>query len=203
MAKIGLYYKIIVRDKHGKIKRQTRRRKANSCVLGFLAMVEGAITHQFQVQTVVNSVCKDINNVTTGFGMSAGAASYSLFALFAADNNDAYGIVAGTGTTPVTNSDYKLETKIAHGTGSGQLDYGAHSVVNAQVVGSNVDLVLSRTLYNGSGATVTIKEIGMYIYGYTPVTGAATVCIVRDVVSDTPVANGETATVQYTVETTA
>jgi len=166
-------------------------------------MIGGAISHQFQVLGPVSNPAKDVDGNAIGYGMGSNAYAYSYFSVFAADNNDAYGIVVGSGTTPPTSSDYKLETKIAHGVGAGQLDYGAHSLTVAAVVGSNVDLVISRTLYNGSGATVTIKEIGVYEYGDHPFLGGMKVAmLIRDVITPVEVEVGETVSVQYTLRTT-
>ena len=202
MATLRLYYRIEVKDRYGRVKKRTKLKPCNSFVLQFLAMIGGAISHQFQVQSAVYCPAKDTDGNAIAYGMTGTAYAYSFFSVFSADNNAGYGIVAGTGTTPPTNADYKLQTQIAHGVGAGQLDYGTHSLTVAQVVGSNVDLVISRTMYNGSGATITISEIGVYEYGSHPAGGNKTAMLIRDIITPVDIENGETVSIQYTLRTT-
>jgi hypothetical protein len=151
--------------------------------------------HAYNVNGVSVNVI-DVTN-TSRVLIITSTAGYYKFSVFAPDNTSTYGIVVGTGTTTPTNSDYKLETQIAHGTASGQLDYGAHSRTESKVVGSNVDFVISRTFYNGSGASITVKEIGIYCQSESYY-----FCLVRDVITPIDVANTQTLTVQYTLRTT-
>jgi hypothetical protein len=104
-----------------------------------------------------------------------------------------YGIVVGTSDAPVTRDDYKLGNKIAHGSGTGQLTYGAVSV-DAPITYSTGYLIrATRVFTNNSGADITVKEIGVYSY-----TQYYYYCIIRDVLT-TPVTipNGYSWTVRY------
>jgi hypothetical protein len=78
----------------------------------------------------------------------------------APDNDDTYGIVVGTGTATVTPTDYCLASKIPHGTGSGQLDYGVHTVTESYT-GSSSYCEISRSFTNVSGAEITVREVGL------------------------------------------
>lgn len=74
-----------------------------------------------------------------------------------------YGIVVGTGTNAVDESDIALQTKIAHGTGAGQLQHGAMSISAPGISGSDTTLVMSRAFTNGTGSTITVQEVALYI----------------------------------------
>jgi len=82
-----------------------------------------------------------------------------------AGNNDAsYGIIAGTGDTPVGVEDYKLASKIGHGVGAGLFDYEPCSVSSVSYTPDWSRIIISRSFVNLSGATITVKEIGLKIY---------------------------------------
>jgi hypothetical protein len=129
----------------------------------------------------------------------------------AADNVDTYGIVVGSGTTVPASLDqfYNLESKIAHGTGSGQLDYGPHTFYDLGLdTGVSPPVYryrLVRTFTNLSGAGININEVGIVVRNYWKNTSAVKndqkFLIARDVLSSTyTVPNGGTATVAITVE---
>jgi hypothetical protein len=91
---------------------------------------------------------------TTYFG------SGTPLAMAASDNDDSIGIVVGSGSTSVGPTDYSLVSKIAHGTGSGQLDYDASAVLYSY--GSSSSYVeLYRSFTNKSGADITVREVGI------------------------------------------
>jgi len=115
--------------------------------------------------------------------------------------NDAYGIQVGTGTTSPTNLDYALESKIAHGTGAGQLQYQAVSVADPTEVAGNVDLVISRVFLNASGAKITVNEVGLVSYGYA-YPSYCYFLIARDLLTF-DILDGESKSVGYTIRTTA
>lgn len=79
----------------------------------------------------------------------------------APEGDDTYGIVVGTGTTAVTAADYALDTQIATGTGTGQMNYKETIVADVSVVGTQVKQSIVRTFENVSGATISIEEIGL------------------------------------------
>jgi len=114
------------------------------------------------------------------------------------------GILVGSGTTAESNTDFALATQIAHGTSAGQLQYGSTGFTAPTEAAGNVDWVITRAFTNGSGATVTVREIGCAggEATNTPTTTTGRL-LVRDVLpSAVPVANGQVLTVQYTWRTT-
>jgi hypothetical protein len=105
-----------------------------------------------------------------------------------------YGIIVGTSDTPVTRDDYKLGSKIAHGSGTGQLTYGAVSIDAPTAYSTGYLIRVIRVFTNNSSADITVKEIGIYCNigaGYY-------FCLIRDVLT-TPVTipSGYSWTVRY------
>ena len=194
MSDMEIFRRVFVSDKDGKIKYDSGLMPSNSFVIAFLEHLYG------EFNTIDISI-EDTSNTSRTVG-EPGDAEVRRHNINAADDDATFGIVVGTGTTAESNTDYALATQIAQGTGSGQLDYGAHSFTVPTVVGSNVDLLVSRTFTNSSGASITIREIGIYCESRVS-TAYYYFCILRDVLT-TPaaVANGEILTVQYTIRTT-
>lgn len=115
--------------------------------------------------------------------------------------NTNYGIVAGTGTNAVTMTDYALQTLIAHGTGAGQLSYGAVTFTGPTTSGKTRYFEFQRALTNNSGGTITVNEIGVYVY---PTSTAYYYMYLRDVLgSGVVVNNGQVLTIKYRVSVTA
>jgi len=110
------------------------------------------------------------------------------------------GIVAGTGSTAVTISDYALDTLITHGVGAGQLEYAASSFGSNTVAGSTSSFTASRVLTNSSGASITVNEIGIYME-FVDLTTQRYFCIARDL-GGGAVAHGETITIEYKISVT-
>ena len=112
-----------------------------------------------------------------------------------------YGIVVGTGTNAPASDDYDLQTKIAHGSSAGQLQYGATTVAQAAVVGANVDMLFSRVFVNASGGSITLKEAGLIVRHALIGTTGYYFLVIRDAV-DQEVADTYIAVVTYTLRTT-
>jgi hypothetical protein len=202
--KIGLYYRVLIHDKQGTLVKRTRWKESESFVLQFLQHIDVLVNHAQGVAGIAAST-KDMGGTSRNLqALTLGPwFTVNFLAVFSADNDATYGVLVGTGTTAVTNVDYKIETLIAHGVGAGQLDYGAHSRTAAQVVGSNVDFVISRAFYNGSGGSITVNEIGISCATVDSGGNTRYFLIVRDVITPVAVANAQTLTVQYTLRTTA
>jgi hypothetical protein len=86
-------------------------------------------------------------------------------ALNAPDNDDTYGIVVGSGSTPVSPTDYRLASKISHGTGAGRLDYESHTVTSAYSDTSSY-FEIARSFVNRSGGDVIVREVGLIARNY-------------------------------------
>ena len=195
MAGLKAFIEVKVNDKNGKlISKKTKESK--SFLIGFLGLLEGLLRGN-----VASSTVKDVLNSLEDFPDATSNASY-IMGVWGADDDATFGIVVGTGNTAPDNTDYKLETPIAHGVAATQLDYNGTSYVAAQVVGANVDLQIIRTFTNGSGGTIVVEEVG--IYATAVETGAANkvLAIIRDITGGVTVLNTQVLTVTYTLRTT-
>ena len=81
-----------------------------------------------------------------------------------AAGNTNYGILVGTGTTAWSFEDYALATKIAHGTGSGQLSYAGQVAPSLSWnSGTRVySIQIQRQFSNNSAGSITINEVGFF-----------------------------------------
>jgi hypothetical protein len=127
-----------------------------------------------------------------------------LFNLNAPANDTNYGIRVGSGSTTPTADDYNLANPIANGTGSGQLLYGATSIETVVVeASSRTYFRIIRTFSNSSGATVTVREIGLSVKWSRTGVGYLYALLARDVLSSAvDVPDGATLTVRYILSTT-
>ena len=187
-SSIGIFYQITVTDKKGKVVRKTRLRRSRSFVLQFLQFLSVAMKGASVSIKDITSAMKTVTPHSDDLEVHASIGDVAL------------GIVLGTGTTPADDTDYVLETLIAHGSAATQINYAGMSYIEAQVVGANVDFQASRTFQNLSGSTINVTEAGIYANGYA--TGDFSFLIVHDIFSAVAVANGQTITVTYTLRTT-
>lgn len=134
---------------------------------------------------------------TTGALASANATIMTLNASTGVVTN---GIIVGSNNTAVTATDYVVNTLIAHGSGAGQLLYGAQGASQGvQISGLNSSFILQRTFTNSSGANVTVREICIYVLCNT-----VSFCQYRDIVSpDDVIGNGQVYTVNITFQITS
>jgi len=108
------------------------------------------------------------------------------------------GIVVGTGTNSVAKDDYCLQTQINHGTGSGELQYDAQ-IVNAYITpnlsSGYLEINISRSFTNSSGASITINEVGIITKKYNHF------LIARDIISGGHVVlNNSSCVVKYLIK---
>lgn len=107
------------------------------------------------------------------------------------------GIVVGTGAVAPTINDYALGTLIAHGTGGGQLSYGAVTFGLPAYDGTTSQYTITRNFSNSSGGAITVTEVGLYVSGVDPTT-TYYFMIIRDVIGGgVSVPNGQTLTINY------
>jgi hypothetical protein len=108
-------------------------------------------------------------------------------------NKSSNGQIVGRGDTAVTFEDFALETPIEHGTGANQMSYSSASEAPSRVWSDPTMTVQhARCITNGSGSSITVKEVGLQ--ATFPGTGGSSfgACLVlRDIISDVVVANGE------------
>jgi hypothetical protein len=183
---------------HGKLVRTSGDMKAHSFVLGFLQLLENGLAHTYGGYSDMITII-DTSNVgrQTQSGVNASANYYACEAAATTSN---VGIVVGTGTNAPASADYKLQTQTAHGNGANQLQYGSCMVSAAGIVGANIDLVIARIFANGSGGSITLKEIGLIIANWYNNT-VGYFLAARDAVNQT-INNGEIALISYDIRTT-
>ena len=131
----------------------------------------------------------DVSNTSRSWAVAAARAE-------AGSGIDTYGPVVGTDSTAHSWSDYNLGTKIAHGTGSGQLSYGAVSFNAPANDGNDRYFEVIRIITNLSGASITVYELGMIVYNNTYY-----FLICRDVVSGgIEIPNSQALTLTYKIK---
>jgi hypothetical protein len=104
----------------------------------------------------------DITNTSRAIG-NVGVTTVSQWYPKGASGNDTWGMLAGSGVTPVDVADYCMETLITQGTGAGQLVYGTTTLSAMFVDGGKNAWYITRTVTNNSGGNVTINEVGLVI----------------------------------------
>ena len=185
--KVNLLYRISIHDKNGQLVRRRRWRKCNSYVK---QMTELLLTQMSQAAVVST----DTGNTIRSRGVNGANGD-----LRAAAADTSHGSLAGTGTTAVALADYTIETLIAEGASSGQMEYGAQSFGNVTTSGTTRYFTTSRVLTNSSGGTITITETGLVCSG----SHSWKFLLVRDVLSSSEaVLDTETATLEYKIGVT-
>ena len=179
-----LLYEVIVRDKHGKVI-DREAGESRSWLTAYNELMFGAFNSQ-------NVTITDI----TGTPESVPGNGYYSFWCKGGANVDYQGIVIGTDATAVTISDYKLAAQIAHGAGSGQMNHLGTVITSPTVSATESYYTLTRQIINLSGASITVREIGIYGRG-----GTVYFCYVRDVLgAEKVIPDGGSVTVIYTVK---
>ncbi len=190
-GELGCMLDLVVTDMSGKITQQISKR-SESFVRQFLELLFIQAAGIPEVTGYAAGVRDTGNTSRTGIHM----AGYN----FACDGGAGivtHGIVAGTDNTAPTISDYALGTLIAHGTGAGQLSYGAVTFAVPVADATTSQFTITRNLANGSGGAITVNELGLYVKGYDYSTTYYFMAI-RDVIAGgISVPNGQTLTVNY------
>ncbi len=185
---MGLDLLVEVTDREGKV---LQRISAPS--RSFVRQWYDAMTAQFDNRS---QTIKDTGGATT----SASPHAYTLRVKPTVATETRFGHRVGKGTTAVTISDYALGTPLEEGTGLDNFEHQAVTYGKPAVVGSTCSFWLRRSMFNGSGSTITgIKEIGLYAY----CSASKFMLAVRDVIpSGVSVPDGGAITVTYTFKVT-
>ena len=215
MMSVRVEYEIEVKDRHGKvIKREKGESKSllKNFVAVLRAMMLGTVdtrddTGGTAVTGGATGTVKDLTGADKtiwggGRHPNNRAGGWPL-AIDAQDDDDTYGIVVGKGDAPVSAEDYALDDQIPHGTETGKLDYGTHTFEDVVVEDKVSKFRVSRRFTNLSGASVTVKEIGIiawnYWRDYTTIRADVKFLFVRDVLtSPTTIPDGASLNVRYT-----
>jgi hypothetical protein len=105
---------------------------------------------------------------------------------------DTSGIVIGTGTTPPSRTDYTLQAKIPHGTGTGQIYYNQQTYELL----SDYSFRLNREFTN-AGSDLSVAEAGL-MYGTYISTTVRYTLLLRDTFTPVTVTAGNGIRVRYT-----
>jgi len=189
MSNVSGEVEVIVLDKDGKeIHREKKPMDSfTQNVMNLLGMFDAGGWVAIDVNG--NSVTFTFKNATDNYLYNA--------EVLAPSGEDKYGILVGSSDTAFDVTQYNLGSKISHGTGSGQLQYGDTSVVD---YGADYK-TWQRAFDNLSGADVVVKEIGMFAKVTREESGvpkAYYVMLARDVITTTTVPNGGRLIVKYT-----
>ncbi len=151
------------------------------------------------------TTCHDTTNTarsTLGCNWQGGNYRNWMSATQPAAGNDSFGIVVGSDFTAVDITDYNMNTKITHGVGAGQLQYGVQTTAYGGVT-PNKWAKLMRTFTNGTVNPVDIGECGIVTAVYEVAGTVRYVLITRDIFNPkVTVAAGDTCPVEIYVQTT-
>ena len=143
LGEIQLWFRVEVRDKHGRITNRPRWKKSHSFVQNFFEFIDGAWRNTTK-------------NITDTGGVSrANQRPEQFFAAFFGNS----GLVLGTDGTLPSNTDFALGSP---GTG---LSLSSTVVGVAQVIGSNVDLPITIAATNNTLLSIIVRELGMQVNG--------------------------------------
>lgn len=198
-----IYWELEVKDKNGKIL-EKKRVAAKSWLVAFITILKGHFGSECYYNIGGgNASVVDEGGTARTFPYVASNNLYSFGCLGVA--TAVYdGIIVGSDNTPNSITTYKLVTKILHGSTSGLLLYGASSIEDVtNPSGNDLQFRMTRAFTNNSGATITVKEIGILGYGKDSGPAARSWLIARDVLpSPSDVPDGATLTIRYIVKIT-
>jgi hypothetical protein len=190
-GEVGAILELTVTDKDGQVVNRIQK-KAESFVQQFLQLF---YIQSCQIAERILYSVKDTGNITRNI-----CESNLTFAANAASGDTNFGIMAGTGNTPPTIGDYKLQTPIAHGTGTGQLQYSGVTFGAPAADSTTAQFTITRNFANGSSGSITVNEIGLYVKGYV-YSNTYYFMTLRDVIgSGIAVGAGQTLTVNYRIQ---
>jgi len=179
--------------------REHKVKKSESYLRQFMELL---MVQMLAASEVLPSFIRDVTNTLREVAVSA-----LNFQCTAAANDDSYGIVVGTGNTPPTINDYALQTKVAHGNGAGQVQYGGVTFGLPTSNTTTSHFTVTRNFSNVSGNPVVIYEMGLYVKGDNPLPWIShrysqsyryNFCTIRDVIpAGITILNGETLTINY------
>ncbi|MBS7270397.1 MAG: hypothetical protein KIH10_16370 [Candidatus Freyarchaeota archaeon] len=191
-------YEVEVRDKNGKLL-DKQAGKSHTWVRIYTRFLREIFANQDGQNRTFSATNTSGASVTAWAGSGGTSQTHLAFASRAPANNDAYGIQVGSSDTAYNRDQYSLQSKIAHGSGSGQLLYGEVTVEDVALEDSTERFRIIRAFTNSSGSAVTVKEIGIVILNRAGTT-LGLFLFVRDVLaSPISVPDGASLTVRYRI----
>ena len=137
----------VLTDQDNNVVRRYPWKRANSLLKQFIQLLTVQLSQ-------TNQTIKKTNGVDQAGGVYA-----SNFACNADADLTLIGIVIGTGITPVTMTDYKLQTQVTTNI--------AHAAVSFAVENPDTStwrIAITRGFTNNTGATLSVKEVGLYVF---------------------------------------
>jgi len=189
MTKLKCEIELELKDKDGKLLEKSSFPSHTYLVPFFTILnVHFAQRDMYITRTDGTSAITYITNGNSGMNLSANGGY-----------GEGKGIVIGTSDFAYSPTQYKLQSPISHGSGSGQMLYGIQTIDQPQQVTGGYRFVLSRVFTNSSGASITVKEIGICLYVYSN----TYLMMTRDVITPVTVGNGQSLTVRYIISLTS
>jgi len=172
------FWELEVRDKDGKVIQRLRQRShswtRNAYNLMF-AQLAGKDLDDSSFGAGYLSLKNTGNYVMYGDAptIASGSGAYSWdgtsYGYRSPAGNDTHGILVGSGTNPESFEDYTLQSKIANGTGTGELSYvesDPHAIT--WTAGTlTMKNELTRYFNNNSGGDVDVNEVALVAFGYS------------------------------------
>ena len=182
-------------------------RTEDGFTLQFLQIIADIWTFRSKA-TLIKQVDGDSVAITSTANWDAVPYPMSMYYAIVSDDIDKAGIIVGSGDTAESVTDYALDAKIEAGDGVGELRYNIMYVFAQTSVGyeqfkPNLDgymrIRFERVFNNRSGASITIREVGLTV-AYASNTEGDEALIIRKVL-DTPkvLANDEYTRVFLTI----
>jgi len=201
-----ILWEIEVKDKTGKLLKRYET-PAKSWLKQFIQILKGefATRHNTSTGNANVSVIDETGTARTyPYHTSSGTGSVCDLSTLGDTGDTTQGIIVGTSDTPNVLGTYALGGKIAHGTSSGQLVYGPETVEDVtNPSGNDLQFRITRTFTNNSGATITVKEVGLLVKKWDTSATSRSWLIARDVLpSPVDVPDGATLTIRYVVKIT-
>jgi hypothetical protein len=202
-----ILWEIEVKDKNGQILKHFTT-PAKSWLKQFISILKGEFATRYgSAVGAGNTYVKDETGADRQYPLHDGTstATYNKDLATNGDTGDVtQGIIIGTSDTPNTLTTYALGGKITHGTGSGQMLYQTTTVEEVtNPSGMDLQFRMTRTFTNNSGATITVKEVGLLAKKIDYLSSARSWLIARDVLpSPVDVPDGATLTIRYVVKIT-
>jgi hypothetical protein len=201
------YWEIEVRDKNGKLL-EHRRIKSHSWLRQFITILKGEFATR-HATTVGNGNALVVDETGTSRNYPAHTTTpfncnLTNLSTLGDAGDVTHGVVVGTSDTPNALNTYALGGKITHGTGSGQLLYNVETVEDViNPSGNDLQFRITRTFSNNSGASVTVKEVGLLVKKIDQTGTARSFLVARDVLpSPSSIPDGATMTLRYIIKIT-
>lgn len=145
MQSVKIEIRAVLSDQGGKIIKRYPWKRANSLLKQFILFLHLFMGQVAQTIKDTGGTDRAVGGYTGNLGVNAAAA------------NTLFGIVIGTGETPVTMTDNKLQTQVTTNV--------AHAVTTVATESPDTStwrIAVSRSLTNNTGATLSVKEAGLY-----------------------------------------